>query len=110
MRPGIRETIYQISYWLLPRNKMETVWEPGQEASHSLTWDKIISFCPRFPSRIKSSIRDLGGQFQKLLELHRMLDRGGSDPLPHPKYKLLLSAPVLWLGWGWQQLLGCSLV
>lgn len=61
MRPGIRETIYQISYWLLPRNKMETVWETGQEAGHPLTWDKIISFCPRFPSRIKRSIADLGG-------------------------------------------------
>lgn len=42
--------------------------------------------------------------------LHQVLDRGGSDPLPHPKCKLLFSAPVLWLGWWWQQLLGCCLV
>lgn len=39
---------------------METVWEAGQEAGHSLTWDKIISFCPRFPSRIKNSIKEPG--------------------------------------------------
>ena len=59
--PGIREKIDQISYWLLPRNKMETGWEPGQEAGHPLTWDKIISSCPRFLTRIKRNIKDLGG-------------------------------------------------
>lgn len=61
MRPGVRETIYQISYWLLPRNKMETGWEPGQEASRPVTWDKMISSCPRFLMRIKRSIKGLGG-------------------------------------------------
>lgn len=61
MRPGIRETIYQIRYWRLPRNKMDTVWEPGQVAGHPLTWDKIISSCSKFLMRIKSNIKDLGG-------------------------------------------------
>lgn len=119
MRPGVRETIYQISYWLLPRNKMETGWEPGQEASRPVTWDKMISSCPRFLMRIKRSIKglgglwalkSLGGSFQKLLELHQMLGRGCSAPPPHPRCKMLFSAPALRLGWWWQHLLGCSIV
>lgn len=58
VRPGIRETIYKISYWLLPRNKMETGWEPGQEAGHPLTGDKLISSCSSFLTKIKRSIKD----------------------------------------------------
>lgn len=39
---------------------MEAGWEAGQEATHSLTWDKIISSCPRFLMRIKWSIKEPG--------------------------------------------------
>lgn len=37
---------------------METGWEPGQEAGHPLTGDKLISSCSSFLTKIKRSIKD----------------------------------------------------
>lgn len=113
VRPGIRETIYKISYWLLPRNKMETGWEPGQEAGHPLTGDKLISSCSSFLTKIKRSIKDKRVRDGPCRSCWSCTEHWAEDALLLFQihlwgWKALFDSPAPWPGWELQQLFSAT--